>query len=77
MFEPCSACGKTPSFYREKWRKGMTERRRQATTTAVMITGTTVVTVWSQSNAAITGTVHETAVSPERSEKVVTTTTIR
>jgi hypothetical protein len=27
-FEPCSVCGKTPSFHREKWRKGMTERRR-------------------------------------------------
>ncbi len=27
-FEPCSACGKTPSFFREKWWKGLTERRR-------------------------------------------------
>ncbi len=27
-FEPCSACGTKPSFYREKWVKGMTERRR-------------------------------------------------
>ena len=26
-FEPCSACGTKPSFYREKWVKGMTERR--------------------------------------------------
>ncbi len=27
-FEPCSACGGKPSYYREKWRKGMAERRR-------------------------------------------------
>jgi hypothetical protein len=26
-FEPCSACGTRPSFNRETWRKGMTERR--------------------------------------------------
>ncbi|MEN6341657.1 MAG: hypothetical protein ABFC89_03765 [Methanospirillum sp.] len=26
-FEPCSACGRKPSFYREKWRRGMTARR--------------------------------------------------
>ena len=27
-FEPCSTCGEKPSLYREKWVKGMTERRR-------------------------------------------------
>ncbi len=27
-FGPCSVCGKKPSFHRETWRKGMTERRR-------------------------------------------------
>jgi hypothetical protein len=26
-FEPCSACGRKPSSYREKWREGMTARR--------------------------------------------------
>ncbi len=30
-FEPCSACGTKPSSYREKWRKGMTDRRRLCT----------------------------------------------